>query len=679
MVGRSRLADEVGRVVGGRYRLFAPLGTGASADVYVADDVTLRRRVAVKVLRDALATDEGFIRRFRAEARAVAALRHPNIVTVYDWGEEEDGAFLVLEYLGGGSLRDLLDRGVLLTPSQAAQVGLEAAKGLDHAHRRGLVHRDVKPANLLFDDEGRLAIADFGIARALAEATWTEPVGAVVGTVRYASPEQVRGQSVDGRADVYALALLLVEAATGVVPFAADTTLATLMARLDRPIDAPGELGPLAPVIAHAGALDPADRLDAAGLAQALERAAAALPRAERLPLTPAQRDPAPRAGRDDTTAFGPVAPVPSPPSTFAGPPPTTPAAPAGPPASGPPPSPAHAPASGPTLSPAHAPASGPPPSPAHAPSTAVKVAPPPTPTRRARRRRRWPAALAVLIVAAGVAAGAVALLRPVIAPTYAVPGLQGLDPTTAAARARPHFTLKVDHERVTGAKVGVVLHQQPAAGTKHRPMAILVDVSDGNALVPVPDLSRLTADAAGAALRGAGLLLKEGTPAFSDTVATGDVVDWSPRTQAAVGDTVTIVVSLGSRYVTMPDVVTNQVPVGQAVQALVGLGIPQSAIDETQDFSDTVPAGDVISTNPPAGQQADRAGTVTLDVSKGPDVVQVPDVRGDSVATAESVLRQAGLAYAVYGPPGYTTVVDQNPLPGRTVKRGRSVQLVAL
>ncbi|MER3453248.1 MAG: serine/threonine protein kinase, partial [Acidimicrobiia bacterium] len=172
----SRMAEQVGRVLGGRYRLVAPLGAGASASVFVAEDVVLRRRVAVKLLHEALASDEAFLRRFRAEARAAAALSHPNVMAVYDWGED-DGPFLVCELCGGGSLRALLDRGVLLSPSQALLVGLEAARGLAYAHRRGLVHRDVKPANLLFDEEGRLRVADFGVARALAEAAWTEPAG----------------------------------------------------------------------------------------------------------------------------------------------------------------------------------------------------------------------------------------------------------------------------------------------------------------------------------------------------------------------------------------------------------------------------------------------------------------------------------------------------------------------
>ena len=169
------------------------------------------------------------------EARAVAALNHPNILQVYDWGEEHGEPYLVLEYLAGGSLREIYDTGVLLTPEQAVDVGIQAAAGLDYAHRRGLVHRDIKPANLLFDADRRLRIADFGLARALAEAAWTEPDGAILGTARYAAPEQVDGLVLDGKADVYALALVLYEGVTGEAAFAGDTTVAILMSRMDKP------------------------------------------------------------------------------------------------------------------------------------------------------------------------------------------------------------------------------------------------------------------------------------------------------------------------------------------------------------------------------------------------------------------------------------------------------------
>ncbi len=274
----SRITDQVGRVVGSQYRLLAPLGTGSSAHVYLAEEVDTRRRVAVKVLHAALAGDDSFLRRFRVEAQAAAVLNHPHITKVFDWGEYEDGPYLVLEYLGGGSLRALLDDRQRLSPSQATSLGAQAAQALAYAHGRGLVHRDVKPGNLLFDEEGRIRISDFGLARALAEAAWTEPVGSLLGTARYASPEQAQGRPVDGRSDVYSLGLLLVEAVTGHVPFVADTTIATLMARVGSSLEPPEALGPLGAVVAAATAADPAKRLDAASLAGALNDLARVLP-----------------------------------------------------------------------------------------------------------------------------------------------------------------------------------------------------------------------------------------------------------------------------------------------------------------------------------------------------------------------------------------------------------------
>src|ERR1700730_4659179 len=255
----SGLTDLAGRVLADRCRLLAPIGSGGSGRVYVADDVRLRRRVAVKVLHGALADDAGFLRRFRAEAPLAASLHHPNIATVYDWGEDAV-PFMVLELLSGGSLRGMLDEGIRLSPAQAAHTGRFVAAALSYAHSRGLVHRDIKPANLLFDEHGAVRVADFGLARALAEASWTEPTGALVGTARYAAPEQGTGATLDARADLYALALVLVEGVTGRVPFAADTPVSTLMARTHSGISAPRELGPLGAVVERAGQVDAAER-----------------------------------------------------------------------------------------------------------------------------------------------------------------------------------------------------------------------------------------------------------------------------------------------------------------------------------------------------------------------------------------------------------------------------------
>ncbi|MDQ3946200.1 MAG: serine/threonine protein kinase, partial [Actinomycetota bacterium] len=282
----SGVADLAGRVLAGRYRLVAPIGTGASGRVYAAWDVRLRRRVAVKVLHAALADDAGFLRRFGAEAQLAASLHHPSIVDVYDWGEDET-PFMVLELLEGGSLRGLLDRGERLSLAQAASVGGQVAAALAHAHARGLVHRDVKPANLLFDEHGGVRVADFGLARALAEASWTEPAGALMGTARYAAPEQVRG-TVDARSDCYSLALVLVESVTGEVPFGAETSLSALLSRVDRPLTVPPELGPLAPVLERAGRAAPDERYpDAATFAAALSEVAVRLPAPSPLRLLP--------------------------------------------------------------------------------------------------------------------------------------------------------------------------------------------------------------------------------------------------------------------------------------------------------------------------------------------------------------------------------------------------------
>ena len=236
--------EEIGRVLAGRYRIIAPIGRGASAQVFLADDVRLRRRVAVKMLHDALADDAAFLRRFQAEAQAAAALNHPNVMAVYDWGQDPDGdvPFLVLEYLAGGSLRSMLDRGDTLTPSQTLLVGLEATRALEYAHRRGFVaprhqarqpplRRGGPPAHRRLragPGPGR-----GGLDRAAGRGARHRPLR---------SPEQAQGMALTGKADVYSLALVLVEAVTGQVPFTADTTIGTLMARVDRDLEVGDEL-----------------------------------------------------------------------------------------------------------------------------------------------------------------------------------------------------------------------------------------------------------------------------------------------------------------------------------------------------------------------------------------------------------------------------------------------------
>ena len=624
-VATPRIADQIGRVLGGRYRLVAPIGTGASAHVYVADDVELHRRVAVKVLHPALAEDESFLRRFRAEARAVAGLRHPHVMQVFDWGQDLDGPFLVLEHLGGGSLRDILDRDHLLSPSQALAVGLEAARGLDYAHRRGLVHRDIKPANLLFDDEGRLSIADFGLARALAEAAWTEPAGAVLGTARYASPEQARGSSVDGKSDVYALALTLIEAVTGRVPFAADTTIATLMGRIDRPLEVPAALGPLAPALAAAGATDPEERIDAGELARRLEEAASELPRPAPLPLaaeipesTTEVRVP------DDLTVIG---------AAF------VPAAANGrrvydvddqpPPADGPPP----------------------------------------------RRRRRWTKVLLAIVALAALVGGGFAVAAAT-KPSYPVPELSGT--TLADARrlvsGEPDFVVVERDGDFWKEDVpkGVILDQSPLPDDELKQGGtIRVRVSDGPKPRTLPDLTGKTRGEVQAVLDELQLVL-EPESEFSETIPKDVVVDWSPKNAKIPRDgTVVVTFSGGKQPKPVPNLAEKLYD--EAVKILQHLGFVAAREDA---FSNKVDEGAVISTRPEANVPTEPGSQVVVVVSKGPEQVEVPNLTGLSEEAAEAKLKEAGLRLGDrFGPPK-RTVFASLPRAGAKVDRGSTVDV---
>jgi eukaryotic-like serine/threonine-protein kinase len=220
-----------GRVLGGRYRLDRELARGGMAAVWIAEDPLLSRRVAVKLLHPQLAVDEALRTRFRNEAIAAAKLTHPGIVATYDTGDDDGLAYIVMELVEGKTLRGMIDQRQRLPVQQAVDITSQVADALEHAHRQGLVHRDIKPANVLVQPDGRVKVTDFGIAKAAGGDDLTR-TGTVVGTARYLAPEQVNGGLVDGRADVYALGLLLYEMLAGKPPFAGDNDMATAVARL---------------------------------------------------------------------------------------------------------------------------------------------------------------------------------------------------------------------------------------------------------------------------------------------------------------------------------------------------------------------------------------------------------------------------------------------------------------
>ncbi|MFL6206559.1 MAG: protein kinase domain-containing protein [Acidimicrobiales bacterium] len=643
----SRMTDQIGRVLSGRYRLIAPIGTGASAQVYLADDVRLRRRVAVKVLHAALAEDDAFLRRFRAEAQAAAALNHPHIVAVYDWGDDDDAPYIVTEYLAGGSLRAVLDRGVLLTPSQALVVGLESTRALDYAHRRGFVHRDIKPANLMFGDDGRLRVADFGLARALAEAAWTEPQGAVLGTARYSSPEQAQGQPVDGKADVYSLGLSLIECVTGKVPFAADTTIATLMARVGKPVEVPEALGPLRNALERAGLPDAADRPDAGELGIALMAVAEQLPRPEPLPLEEVDHeDLAPADPGRDATMLG-------------------------------------AAAVGTRLADDADPTVV-----VDATGVAPDVAPAAPPEwldddlvvrtdEDDQPKRRWPWALLVALLAVLVGGGAAFAWSAISVPSHEIPDLRGLTEAEAQAKAEElGFDVARQEAREDGSTPGTVLTTKPAAGQEmDEGKTLTLVVSLGNTLATLPtDLVGKPIEEATQQLKDAGGFTPKVTEQASEDVPKGVVIALGEGVPAQLPklSEVPLVVSSGPAPRTVPSGLVG----GTFEQAKAALEAVQLTAKKVDEFSDDVEKGKVIRVEPGEGQQAPRGSEVAVVVSKGPDIVKVPAVRGKSLDEAVAAIEAAGLVVGDAFGPANGHPFATSPKEGTEVRRGTTVDI---
>ena len=655
-----RVDDLLGRALGNRYRVRAWLGAGASASVYLAEDERLDRHVALKVLHPALASDAAFLKRFQSEARAAARLRHPHIVQVYDWGEDPAGVYVVLEYLAGGSLRQMLDSGARLRPEQVTAIGLQAAEGLAHAHSRGTAHRDIKPANLLFDDDGRLAIADFGIARAMADATWTEPAGVILGTARYSSPEQANGLTTGPATDVYSLALVLVEALTGEVPFSADTTIATLMARQNRRVEPTPELGVLGPVISGATGPDPATRPGAQWMADGLAEVASGLPRPAPLPLAPPEAAteagaPNPIAGAHrDTTAVGAATSV-SPPApdrdatTILGQPEPEEEIP------WPLPARPEAAAAGVGLEGA--------------------VAPPPD-QQDARKgpaaRRLLEVGLIVVAIVLGAALYWLFGVYQVQTPRRAVPDVANQTlPKAEATLTADHLGFRVGAPAYSETVAsGEVLSQTPAGGQVKQGATVLLTPSKGPAPRAVPDLNGLSQAEADSRLDAAGFAVNH-AKAYSETVAAGTVMSWTPTGTQPKGALITVTISQGPQPRTVPALAGDTYAQAQAALAAI-----QLTATETQVYNNTYPAGQVVGTTPGAGQTAPKGSTVTVQVSQGPQQVQVPDVTGDTVAAATTAIEAVGLTVNnVYGPPNRRVSVT-DPQAGTTVNTGTGVDL---
>lgn len=657
----------VGRVLGDRYRLVAPVGSGASATVYTADDMSLERRVAVKVLHRGLVQDARFAKRFRNEAKSVAQLAHPRILNLFDWSEEDD-CYLVTELLTGGSLRHMLDEGHRLSVSQAVVVGLHALEGLEVAHQRGFVHRDIKPANLLFGADGRLRIADFGIARAVAEAAWTEPEGALIGTARYAAPEQGSGSVVSGAADIYSLALTLIEAVTGEVPMVADSPIATMVMRQDTNVDVPADMGPLWEPLSAAAKANPTHRPSASQLIQAFHRAAADLPRPYMLPLANLDADAPAVLDYPESTSTGgtevaeemvDLNPLPKLPLS---------------------------------RTPMH-----------FADDDLAVMGMGSGEHKRVDANHNGdltdfdPDTKSTWLWAAGAAVVALVLLVALlprlfsneVAPVPVPDAIAGPDLVSFIGLNEDEAKLSLEEsgwvmavvrQRQSGSVPGEVLAQSPIEGNPWaKGEVVTLVVSDGPPLVTMPDVVGVDRRDAIDAVRSAGLLVADTSEVFDEAVEADLVMSASLASgDSIVGDVpegteVVLVISKGPKRRTTPNLIGVGLDEATAQLAALDVGIVQVG----EDFSLDVPEGGIISSQPLPNALVEKGGEVQVVISQGLPFVTVPTTRGRTVQQATELLQSVGLeVVGVQGAPN-RSVINTNPPDGDSVRMGTQVTII--
>jgi serine/threonine protein kinase/beta-lactam-binding protein with PASTA domain len=609
----TTVADPLlGRVLEGRYAVHSRIARGGMATVYLAIDQRLDRDVAIKVMHADLALDEDFLRRFIREARSAARLSHPSVVSVYDQGEDGGSWFLVMEYVCGRTLRDLLNERGFLTPREALALLDPVLEALSAAHWNGIVHRDVKPENVLLADDGRVKVADFGLARAVTTNTTSVDSKVLLGTVAYLAPEQVERSVADARSDVYAVGILLFEMLTGAKPFVGDTPIQIAYQHVHSDVPPPStRLTGLAPaldlLVTRAAARNPDDRpADAGELLVELRRTRAS--------LTPAELD---GIGVPVTQPISETTILVPTPGAFSVP-------------GGPPPGPAY---------PAAAQSS---------PTGVLDLSQPPPrgPTATTRRRGRGrTVGLLILVLAlvlglAGWYVGA--------GPGSKIPTPNLLGRTVAQAKATLQAkglqasVTPVFSETVAAGQIAATSPSPGASVSKHG--TVTLDVSRGPERYPVPTVVGKTSGDAEAAIANAHLSLGDVTPAYSDTVASGRVISSDPAvgTQLAPSKPVDLVVSHGPAPVTLASWTGK--PLDQATTALEAAGLK---VTSTQAYNQKVPLGSIVSQQPGPGQ-VHRGDTISFVVSKGPPLVMIPDVTGKSVDDARRILRSAGFQVQV-------------------------------
>ena len=616
-------------LIDGRYRVLEKIGAGGMADVYCAEDTHLGRKVAVKLLHSRFAQDQEFVERFRREASSAAGLQHPNVVGVYDRGEYDDTYYIAMEYCEGESLKQVITREAPIDPQRAIAITKQILVASRFAHRRNVIHRDLKPHNVILDDEENVKVTDFGIARA--GASDITEVGAIMGTAQYLSPEQAQGRPVTEASDLYSVGIVLYELLTGRAPFAGDSPVAVAMQHVNQPPPSPRELQPSVPaaleaVVMKSLAKDPAERYtDADSFIKALESVEAAL-----------QRGP---VDTESTAVYAPVGVV-SPPSA-------APAAPA-PPLAMPPP----------------VATEGPPP-----PPPAIGEPPP----SEERRRNPWIVA-AVVGALAAIALGAFLLLS----------GGEKVTVPTVVGQTLPQATQRLDSaglgvevkRRSDQAPRDFVFEQSPNPGQEvDKDSVVTLFVSNGPTTVKVPDVVGLSDDDARRRLRRSDLratIERESTT----KVPEGTVIRTDPGPGRLIerDSSVTLIVSSGPGEVEVPNVVGEDQE--SAVARLREAGLSPIV----RERSSSEPVDTVVDQSPAAGQQVDEGSTVTVFVSDG-KVREVPDVTGLTQGEAEAELEDAGFNVSVRTretdqPDEDGTVLSQSPGGGAERRESATVTI---
>ncbi|MEW1953300.1 Stk1 family PASTA domain-containing Ser/Thr kinase [Terrabacter sp. NPDC080008] len=648
----SSVADAlVGRVIDGRYRILSHLADGGMASVFVALDGRLDREVALKIMRPGLAADEVFVNRFRAEARSAARLSHPNVVAVFDQGEDAGEVFLAMELVEGKTLREVIHEEAPLTAREALAVLEPILLALRAAHVAGMIHRDVKPENVIVRGDGEVKVADFGLARAITNQTTTSQTGVLLGTVSYLSPEQVERGVADPRSDVYAAGLLLFEMLTGHKAVTGGTPIQIAYNHVHGSIPAPSSVVPSVPValdelVARATATSPDDRFEsAADFVTALRAVRRGLSGAELdrrgAAIAP---DPATTSGRRplDATQQHPTMPQPG----------------------------VERPATA-----ARAALAG---RPVHdEPVLEHTAAMPVGRLDRSAGRRRWPLWLAavLLLVAAGVG-GWWFTAGPGGSTT--VPAVVG-QPLSQARGELDQASLQADETQEfseTAAK-GVVLRVEPGAGSQlGKESTVRLVVSKGKERYAVPRIVGAKAADLKASLSPLTLRLGDSAKAWSESVPEGVVIsqDPAPGTSVKRNTTVSVVVSKGRQPIEVPTVTGSSFDAASAAVTKAGLVVQRGA----DVNSDSVPAGQVVSQSPAKGTLF-RGDPVTLVVSKGPVMVQVPNVVGRPSGDAEKTLTDLGFTVkkeaGLFGPV-FDLVQHQSVKAGDSAPKGSTIVL---